>query len=394
MDRTPPESTDVIRLMSIVGTRPEAIKMAPVIRLLKRTPWCEHTVVATAQHRELLDQVLSQFSIGVDVDLGIMTSGQSLALLTARLCESLDLVLAARRPHMIVAQGDTTTVMIAALAAFYRRIPFAHVEAGLRTGNLANPFPEELNRTITGRIAALNFAPTDTARAALLHEGVSPERVFVTGNTIVDAFLETAATKPPLPLPIDAGQQLVLLTVHRRENFGAPLARIFRSVLALVQRHSSVEIVYPIHPNPEVRAIATQMLAGKSRIHMIEPLDYPSLVAVLHRASFVLTDSGGLQEEAPIVGKPVLVLREETERHEGVAAGTAKLVGTDEAVILTEASRLVEDTTSYAAMARRGSLYGDGRAAERIVDILRRYVAGSLATSPEMKGQPKLDLIP
>jgi UDP-N-acetylglucosamine 2-epimerase (non-hydrolysing) len=288
-----------------------------VIRLLNRTPWCENTVVATAQHRELLDQVLAQFGIAVDIDLGIMTSGQSLALLTARLCEGLDPVLTARRPHMIVAQGDTTTVMIAALAAFYRRIPFAHVEAGLRTGNFANPFPEELNRTITGRIAALNFAPTDTARAALLREGVSPERVFVTGNTIVDAFLETAATRPALPLPIDAGQQLVLLTVHRRENLGAPLARIFRSVLALIQRHPGVEIIYPIHPNPEVRAIATQMLAGKSRIHMIEPLDYPSLVAVLQRASFLLTDSGGLQEEAPIVGKPVLVLRDETERPEG-----------------------------------------------------------------------------
>jgi UDP-N-acetylglucosamine 2-epimerase (non-hydrolysing) len=369
----------MLRLMSIVGTRPEAIKMAPVIRQVRDAPWCHSIVVATAQHRDLLDQVLDRFGIRVDVDLDIMTPGQTLARLTALLTERLDAVVEAQRPDMIIAQGDTTSVLVAALIAFYRRIPFAHVEAGLRTGNLENPFPEEFNRYATGRIAALHFAPSEAARRALLREGVAAEKIFVTGNTVVDALLETVATRPAMPMTIAPDRKVVLFTAHRRENFGEPMRRIFRAVRALADRYENLSIVYPVHPNPEVRGMAEEMLAGHPGICLTDPLGYAELVAVLDRAAFVLTDSGGLQEEGSILGKPTLVLREDTERTEVIEAGVGRLVGSDADRIVAEASRLMEDPAAYAAMARRVPLYGDGRAGERIAAILRRHALGSSA---------------
>ena len=359
------------RLLCVVGTRPEAIKMAPVIQALRREPWAVVRVLATAQHREMLDQVLGLFGVRPDVDLDLMRPNQALADLTARMLEGVDRVLAEEEPQAVLAQGDTTTVLTTALACFYRRIPFGHVEAGLRTGDLAYPFPEEMNRTLAGRLARWHFAPTESARANLLREGIEPGAIHVTGNTVIDALLQMAARDEGPGLELPESQRLLLVTAHRRENFGAPLQQICRALRALAEANPDVHVLYPVHLNPNVSGTVYPALGSHPRITLCPPLDYLPFVAAMKRSHLILSDSGGVQEEAPALGKPVLVLRAETERPEAVAAGVVKLVGTDEATIVAEAQRLLDDQGAYRAMARGISPYGDGHAAERIVEVLR-----------------------
>ncbi len=346
--------------------------MAPLIKALKQESWARVTVLATAQHRGLLDQVLSLFGISPDVDLDVMRDNQTLPQLTARLVTALDDAFADISPDAVLAQGDTTTVMTAALAAFYRRIPFGHVEAGLRTHDLDNPFPEEMNRLIAGHLARWHFAPTQRSRRNLLREGMADASIHVTGNTVIDALLEVAAKDVPLGFPLDPAKRLVLVTAHRRENFGEPLRAVCRAILTLVDRYPDIEVVYPVHPNPNVKAVVREMLDAHPRIHLCEPLDYAPFVEAQKRAFLILTDSGGVQEEAPALGKPVLVMRSETERPEAVEEGVVRLVGTDEALIVSEASRLLDDAQAYRDMARGVSPYGDGKASQRIVSVLRK----------------------
>ena len=363
------------RILFMIGTRPEVIKMAPVILALRKAPWAEVRVCATAQHREMLDEALEIFGIVPDLDLNAMRPNQSLSSLTARLLSSIDDVLEAEQPQMLLAQGDTTTVLASALVCFYRQIPFAHVEAGLRTGDLRNPFPEEMNRVVAGHLASLNFAPTERAKNALLAEGCDPGTIFITGNTVIDALLWMAAQHPEHGLHLPASHRLILLTAHRRENFGAPLKEIFRAVQTLTQRHPEIHIIYPVHPNPNVQEPAYEMLGGNSQVTLCPPLDYRKMVALLQAVDFVLTDSGGVQEEAPALAKPVLVLRSETERPEAVEAGVAKLVGRSHDAIVSAASELIVNANVYRGMAKGASPYGDGRAAARILALLEAYLA-------------------
>jgi UDP-N-acetylglucosamine 2-epimerase (non-hydrolysing) len=358
-------------ILCVVGTRPEAIKMAPVILALRSEPWARVRVLATAQHRLMLDQVLGLFAITPDVDLDLMRADQDLADLTARMLVALDGTLRAERPDVVLAQGDTTTVLATGIASFYRRVPFGHVEAGLRTGDPANPFPEEMNRSIASRLARFHFAPTAAARRSLLREGIEDAAIHVTGNTVIDALLRVAEREVPIGVALDPGKRLVLVTAHRRESFGAPLRAAFTALRALAARNPGVQILYPVHPNPNVAGPAREILGGQPGIVLCEPLEYGPFVSAMKRAFFVITDSGGVQEEAPALGKPVLVLREETERPEAVAEGVVKLVGTSEERILEEAQRLLDDASAHRAMARGVSPYGDGHAAERIVGVLR-----------------------
>jgi UDP-N-acetylglucosamine 2-epimerase (non-hydrolysing) len=359
-------------VLCVVGTRPEAVKMAPVVQELRRRPWARVRVLATAQHREMLDQVLGLFAIAPDRDLDLMRPNQTLAALTARLLGALDEALEQERPWAVLAQGDTTTVLATALACFYRRITFGHVEAGLRTGDLAYPFPEEMNRSVAGRLASVHFAPTASARENLLREGVAPGCIHVTGNTVIDALLQVAAREAPPPEGAPPGARLLLVTAHRRENFGAPLAEICRALLTLVERNPDVHVLYPVHLNPNVSEPVRAALGGHPRVTLCPPLDYLPFVAAMKRSTLILSDSGGVQEEAPALGKPVLVLRAETERPEAVAEGVVKLVGTDHDAIVGAAQRLLDDADAYRAMARGVSPYGDGHAAGRIADVLER----------------------
>lgn len=345
--------------------------MAPLIKALKRESWARVTVLATAQHRGLLDQVLSLFDIQPDIDLDIMRANQTLPELTSRLITALDAKFAELAPDVVLAQGDTTTVMTAALVAFYRRISFGHVEAGLRTHDLGNPFPEEMNRVVAGHLARWQFVPTERSRQNLLREGVSEDAIHVTGNTVIDALLEVAATDWPLDIPLDPARRLVLVTAHRRENFGEPFRAICRAIRQVVDQYPDIEVVYPVHPNPNVQSVAHELLGGHPRIRLCDPLDYAPFVEAQKRAFLILTDSGGVQEEAPALGKPVLVMRSETERPEAVDEGVVRLVGTDEAYIIAEVSRLLDDPQAYREMARGVSPYGDGKASQRIVSILR-----------------------
>lgn len=363
------------KILVVVGTRPEAIKMAPVILALKAAPWCECRVLATAQHRQMLDQVLNLFGIVPDIDLDMMRPNQSLPDLTARLIVELDRVLAAEAPDAVLVQGDTTTVMTAAMACFYRRIPVGHVEAGLRTGDMNNPFPEEMNRVVAGRLASWHFAPTESSQANLLREALPAERIHVTGNTVIDALLDVAARSDECPVETTPFARLVLVTAHRRENFGEPLLNICAAIRSLAARFPDTLFVYPVHPNPNVRETVEKNLSGLDNVRLIAPLDYRPFVALMKRADLILTDSGGVQEEAPALGKPVLVLRRETERPEAVTAGVVKLVGTEEAAIVDAARQLLEDPVAYAQMAKGVSPYGDGHAAERIVAIMREALA-------------------
>jgi len=349
--------------------------MAPVILALKNEAWADVRVLATAQHRQMLDQVLHFFGIEPDIDLNIMRPNQALTALTARLLLELEDVLQAERPDVVLVQGDTTTVMTVALACFYHRIPVGHVEAGLRTWDMQNPFPEEANRVITGKLAHWHFAPTESSRQNLLKEGIPDSAIVVTGNTVIDALLMSAAKDLKLGIALDPDKRLVLITSHRRENFGEPFRNICRALRELAENNPSVQFLYPVHPNPNVKDVAHEFLKGLPNFVLCSPLDYAPFIAAMKCAHIILTDSGGVQEEAPALGKPVLVLRDETERPEAVEQGVVKLVGPNKGRIVEEAQRLLDDESAYRAMARGVSPYGDGYAAERITKTLREYFA-------------------
>ena len=365
-----------IKVMSIFGTRPEAIKMAPlVLELEKREQEFESIVAVTAQHREMLDQVLDIFQIKPDYDLDIMQKQQTLAQVTTRALEGLDQVMKEAKPDIVLVHGDTTTTFAASLAAFYNQIAVGHVEAGLRTFNKFSPYPEEMNRQLTGIMADLHFSPTDQARDNLLAENKPAERIFVTGNTAIDA-LKTTVDQDQYEHPILSelnGKRLVLMTAHRRENLGEQMRQMFRAVKRLVEKHDDIQVVYPVHLNPVVQQTADEILAGDERIKLIEPLNVIDFHNFAARAHLILTDSGGVQEEAPSLGVPVLVLRDTTERPEGVAAGTLKLVGTDEDVIFNVSDQLLSDAEAHGKMAKAANPYGDGEASRRICDHITDY---------------------
>ncbi len=359
-------------VLSVFGTRPEAIKMAPILKLLGLEKGLRSLVCVTAQHREMLDQVLGLFSIVPDEDLDLMREGQTLEEITTRALTDLSASLKRLKPDLLLVQGDTTTTMAASLAAFYAKVPVGHVEAGLRTGDMDYPFPEEANRRITSVLARHHFAPTERARRNLLGEGVAEGSILVTGNTVIDALLEVAAMKPSrapkLPL---RGRRLILVTAHRRENFGAPLLQIAGAIRELAERYPDVDLVYPVHRNPNVDRPMRKELGSVRGVHLIDPLEYKAFVDLMAESYLILTDSGGIQEEAPSLGKPVLVLRDETERPEAVEAGTVKLVGPHRQAIVARAAELLDSKEAYAAMARAVNPYGDGKAARRIVERVR-----------------------
>lgn len=347
--------------------------MAPVILALKDESWANVRVLATAQHRDMLDQVLHLFDIEPDIDLDIMRPNQALTTLAANLLLEIDEVLKAEEPDVVLTQGDTTTIMALALACFHRNVPVGHVEAGLRTGNIRNPFPEEANRVIASRLARWHFAPTEGARRNLLREGVDEAAITVTGNTVIDALLSVSGRDPELGLGLDPRRRLILVTAHRRESFGRPFREICEALQTLAVRNADVDLLFPVHPNPDVRNVVHEMLTA-GNVHLCSPLDYASFVAAMKRSYLIISDSGGVQEEAPALGKPVLVLRSETERPEAVQEGVVKLVGTQRDRIVNEAQFLLDDEPAYLAMARHVSPYGDGRSAQRIVNVLKeRY---------------------
>jgi len=367
-----------VKVLSIFGTRPEAVKMAPVVKALAGDPRIESRVCVTAQHRQMLDQVLDLFGIVPDIDLDLMTPGQSLAELTARVFTHLDPVLTDLEPDWVLVQGDTTTVMAAALLGYYHQIKIGHVEAGLRTGDKFQPFPEEINRRVAGVVADLHFAPTERARQNLLRENIPDALIWVTGNTAIDA-LHWVVDQPfdfsSLNLKLSpSNPRLVLITAHRRENFGQPLEDICQALKTLADGYQEqVHFIYPVHLNPNIQEPVYRLLGDVPNIILLPPLDYLPMVNVMKRATLVLTDSGGLQEEAPGLGIPTLVLRNTTERPEGIEAGTLKLVGTDTEVIIREARRLLDDPEAHAQMAGAVNPYGDGRAAPRIVRAILDY---------------------
>jgi UDP-N-acetylglucosamine 2-epimerase (non-hydrolysing) len=372
-------------IICLVGTRPECIKMAPVITALRAQKLYNVRVISTGQHKELVEQTLGIFGIAPDVDLAVMVANQSLAGLSARILDRLDPLLVSEKPALVLAQGDTTSVMMAALACFFRQIPFGHVEAGLRTGDLKNPFPEEMNRVVAGLTADIHFAPTESSRQNLLAERISPDKILVTGNTVIDA-LKSMTTKPlPCAYPKDPNKRLVLVTAHRRENFGAPFQRICEALRQLHDRLTDAEFVYPVHPNPNVRSTVMPALAGLPRMHLIDPVDYLTMAGLMQRAHLIVTDSGGIQEEAPALGKPVLVLRNETERPEAVEAGVARLLGTETNAIVDEVYRVWNDEKLYRSMARGISPYGDGLAAGRIAEACRDLITRRHAGAPNDK---------
>lgn len=378
----------MIKVMTVFGTRPEAIKMAPVVLELKKHQDEIETVVAvTAQHRQMLDQVLHLFKIKPDYDLDIMSQGQTLYDITSRAMNGLKEVLEKEKPDLVLVHGDTTTTFAGALASYYSQTAVGHVEAGLRTGDIYSPFPEEMNRKLTGAIASFHFAPTETAKANLLREGVSPEKIYVTGNTVIDALMKTV--RPDYEFDDEKLRQIdfeqhrvILLTTHRRENLGEPMRHIYKALRSVVKETPDAEIVFPVHRNPLVRQVVNEELAGVDRIHLIEPLDYEPFANLMSRSYLVLTDSGGIQEEAPSLGKPVLVLRNTTERPEAVKAGTVSLIGTNVDVVYETTRRLLTDKKAYEAMSNAVNPYGDGRASERIVQAVR-YVYNECSERPE-----------
>ncbi len=365
------------KVMVVFGTRPEAIKMAPVIKELKKVKDINTIVCVTAQHREMLDQVLTLFKIKPDYDLDLMKEKQDLFTITAGVLGGMKTILEKEQPDLVLVHGDTTTTFAAALAAFYLRIPVGHVEAGLRTRNKYSPFPEEINRTLTGRLAELHFAPTDTSRENLLAESTAQFKIWVTGNTVIDALLDTVRDDysfAPELAEIDLHKRILLVTTHRRENWGEPMRQIYQALIDLVDQFPDVEVVFPVHKNPVVRDVALEMLGQKERFHLIEPLDYEPFANLMNRCYLVLTDSGGLQEEAPSLGKPVLVLRDTTERPEAVQAGTVKLTGTNRQRIYQAAYTLLSDPAAYEKMARAINPYGDGKAARRIAKVATDFL--------------------
>ncbi len=361
------------KIMPVFGTRPEAIKMCPLVRELKKHSGFEVVVTVTGQHREMLHDVLRVFDVVPDHDLGIMKEGQTLFDVTSAVLLGMERVLEEERPDLVLVHGDTTTAFAAALAAFYKKISVGHVEAGLRTGDIHSPFPEEFNRLAVGNLAAYHFAPTQRAKEALLREGKNSETVFVTGNTAIDALKTTVQKEYTHPILETCGdRRLVLLTAHRRENLGAPMANIFSAVRELAEKHDDLFIVYPVHPSPAVREAAYGALSDIPNLALIEPLSVIDFHNFMARATLILTDSGGAQEEAPFFGVPVLVMRETTERPEGILAGTAALVGTDAEKILTLAETLLSDEEAYATMAKAQNPYGDGTASKKICEILNK----------------------
>lgn len=371
-----------IKVMVVFGTRPEAIKMAPLVLELKKHPQHIQTIVAvTAQHRQMLDQVLALFGIVPDYDLDIMSHGQTLFDITSRALTGLGEIMEQTVPDLVLVHGDTTTTFAGALAAFYKQIPVGHVEAGLRTGNIYSPFPEEMNRKLTGSIAQMHFAPTDTSRANLLAENIALEKLFVTGNTVIDA-LKHVVDKGKVSVSLQknildkcVGKKIILVTTHRRENLGEPMRNIYRAINRVLLENENAIAVFPIHYNPKVREVAKTAFAGSERVILIDPLEYEDFAQLISAAHIVLTDSGGIQEEAPSLGKPVLVLRDTTERPEAVAAGTVLLAGTEEQVVYEYTSRLLNDKEFYDSMANACNPYGDGRACARIVSyILNQYL--------------------
>lgn len=377
-----------IKVMTVFGTRPEAIKMAPVVlELAKHPDKIVPVVTVTAQHRDMLDQVLNLFQIKPDHDLDIMAAGQTLFDITSRAMLGLDKVLQDEKPDIVLVHGDTTTTFAGALASYYHQVSVGHVEAGLRTHNKYSPFPEEMNRKLTGSIADLHFAPTDTSEQNLLAESVDSERIFVTGNTVIDALHKTVDDDFQFEDEVLQGidfknKRIVLLTTHRRENLGEPMRHVYRAMRRLVDEFEDVEIVFPVHKNPKVREVVQEELGGLSKVHLIDPLDYEPFANLMHRSHLILTDSGGVQEEAPALGKPVLVLRDTTERPEAVAAGTVKLIGTDEKVVYDEAKLLLTDGEEYSRMSEACNPYGDGKASQRIIQAIL-YHYGLAEEKPE-----------
>ena len=362
-----------IKLMTVFGTRPEAIKMCPLVLEMQKYPdFIEPIVAVTAQHREMLDQVLQLFAIKPDYDLNIMTAGQTLYDVTGRALAGLKDVLAEAQPDMVLVHGDTTTTFVGALASFYAQIPVGHVEAGLRTGNKFSPYPEEMNRKLTGAIADIHFAPTSTSKNNLLKENIDPAAIVVTSNTVIDALQTTVKadyrfTDSGLQKALAGGKRLILVTTHRRENLGEPMRHVYQALRKVLENHPDVEAIFPVHKNPKVREIVNEELGKLAQVHLIEPLDYEPFANLMAKVDIVLTDSGGIQEEAPALGKPVLVLRDTTERPEAVDAGTVKLVGTAYDDVLRETSLLLDDSKYYQSMAEAANPYGDGRACERII---------------------------
>ena len=364
-----------MKVAVVFGTRPEAIKMAPIVKELERRSMAPLTIV-TAQHRDMLDQELEVFKIKPRYDLDIMKHDQDLFHVTTEVLNEIKPVLAKEKPDIILVQGDTTTTFATALAAYYFKIPVGHVEAGLRTGNKFNPFPEEINRQLTTRLTDFHFAPTEWGKNNLLREGIAAESIFVTGNTVIDALLMIVDpayvfTEPTLRRVDFVDSRVVLITSHRRENFGEPMVNIFSACRDLVLENPDIQLIYPVHPNPNVQKTAREILGEVPRVHLIKPLDYRPFVQLMNKSYLILTDSGGVQEEAPTLGKPVLVLRKTTERPEAIEAGTAKLVGTDRDAIFNQAQLLLSDKSAYNEMATKANPYGDGKAAGRIIDIVR-----------------------
>ena len=369
------------RVMLVMGTRPETIKMAPLYHAFKRKRKIETMVCSTGQHRHILDQMMAFFEIDIDEELNIMKPGQDLFDITSGVLLGMREVLTRTKPDMVLVQGDTTTVMATAMAAFYLDIPVGHVEAGLRTWNLRNPFPEEMNRWVADTISTLHFSPTELSREAMLKCGIRDEGIVVTGNTVIDALqyaLRKLENRPFEALDLTAMPRKILLTTHRRESFGKPIRNTFAAVRRLIEMYPDLHVIYPAHPNPNVQEALNECLAGLGRVHILEPQAYPEFVTLMRDCDIVLTDSGGVQEEAPSLGKPVLVLRETTERPEGVDEGTAKLIGTDTERIVRGASALLDDPAAYDAMAQAINPYGDGFAAHRIVTAVVEYLLDGL----------------
>ncbi len=377
----------MLKVMTVFGTRPEAIKMAPVVLELKKHPDQIQTVVAvTAQHRQMLDQVLDLFQIRPDYDLDIMSQGQTLYDITTRSLQGLKSVMEVEKPDLVLVHGDTTTTFAGALAAYYQQIPVGHVEAGLRTGNIYSPFPEEMNRKLTGAIASIHFSPTMTARGNLLREGIDKDAIFVTGNTVIDALMTTVDEgydfeDEELQSVDFQNHRIILLTTHRRENLGEPMRHIYKALRQIIEEIPDTEIVFPVHRNPLVRKVVEEELSGVDRIHLIEPMEYEPFANLMHHSCLVLTDSGGIQEEAPSLGKPVLVLRNTTERPEAVEAGTVRLIGTDRDRVYEETKRLLTDKSAYDAMSNAVNPYGDGQASRRIVQAIL-YTFGNSTEKP------------
>ena len=366
----------MIKVMSIFGTRPEAIKMAPLVKKLNEDPQIRSVLCVTAQHREMLDQVLDLFGLTPDYDLNIMKPNQTLSMITANVLTGLDPILEKEKPDIVLVHGDTSTTFSAALAAFYHRIPVGHVEAGLRTYDMYSPFPEEVNRVLTGHLTSVHFAPTQRNADNLIREGIDPEKIIITGNTVIDALLEVADRpyefEDETLKHIDfENKRVIAVTCHRRENLGEYMHNIFEAIREIAEDFEDVEVVYPVHMNPKVRAAASEVFGGCANIHLIEPLSYQPFVNLMAKSYFIITDSGGMQEEAPSLGKPVLVVRKETERPEAVSAGTVKLAGVRRETISALARELLTDRKAYDAMSKASNPYGDGTACDKILEALK-----------------------